>query len=180
MTKMYIANCTHQVQDFIYRLPESGSARTQRIDLGSQIAISGDLSTHEIDAIIAQHTPYGLVAVAEIDRTKPFIGVCYQLDRPVPVEKIKRAIIHNTGVLVDRGVEMRKTAAVAVNQALEQHAPGAALQALEMSVVEETSGDDQSRMTPPLAEGVRVEPAPGSPNAPQPNRGRAGRGRRAA
>jgi hypothetical protein len=147
---MYIANCTQQVQDFIYRLPETPGPRSQRIDIGSQVQISGDLSTPDIDAIVRQHATYGLVSVDEVDRTKPFVGLCYSVDKPVPVAKIKSAIAHNYDVMVERGKELRKEAAVATESSLVERGAGPA--ALEMSVVEETKdGSD-----PTFNEGLRV------------------------
>ena len=95
MGKMYVANCTSQVQDFQYRLPESGKVFKQTIPIGQQIQVSGDLNVLHIQAIIEQHAKYSMVAVHEIDRTKPFIGLCYNLDKPVDMEKVRRALVHN-------------------------------------------------------------------------------------
>ena len=150
--KLYVANCTQQVQDFVYRTVEMPSARTQRIEIGGQVRLSGDFSTPQVDSIIDQHRKYGLVRVDEIDRTKPFIGVCVSIDKPVDVEKIKVALQHNVAVLEERGREIREHAAVAVNNAWEEQMGGGQLSKLEMSFVEEDAAGKQAE----IAAGVRV------------------------
>lgn len=119
--KLFIANCTKQVQTFIYRKLETASPIPQQIEIGGQVVISGDLSPKDVDYIINQHRKYGLVSVSEIDRTKPFIGLCYSIDKPVAVDKLKIALLHNDDVLVKRGEELRKEAAVATSATLEQN-----------------------------------------------------------
>lgn len=149
---LYIANCTQQAQDFVYRLPGAPNTRTQRIEIGQQMKISGDLERSVIDAIIEQHVPYGLKPADEVDRTRTFVGMCYSVDKPVSMERVRIALVSNNRALIERGREIRQQAAVAVNNAMEQEAPG--LTALEMSVVEEPS--KSSGKDPELAEGVRV------------------------
>lgn len=148
--RLYVANCTHQVHDFIYRLPENPAAMRQQINIGGQIMVAGDLNSLQVDAVVNQHRRYGLVNVTEIDRTKNFIGVCYSLDKPVQIEKIRVALKHNNEVLTERGRKLRQEAALAVSQAMEDVAPG--LSSLEMSVVEEPKDGN----TPTFAEGTRV------------------------
>jgi hypothetical protein len=149
--KLIIANCSQQVVDFIYRLPEANSNRTQRIEIGGQTQIAGDLNGQDVDAIISQHRKYGLVSVDEIDRTKPFIGLCYAIDKKISVEKVRRALEHNSEVLVQRGKDIRQESAVAVNNALEESAPN--LKALELSVIEEPNKNGTPTQ---ISEGVRV------------------------
>lgn len=148
--RLYVANCTNQHQDFIYRLPEAPGTRLQRIEIGQQTVLSGDLNQLQIDAIIEQHRPYGLVEVSEIDRTKAFIGLCYSVDRPIKVDKIRTAMEINTGVLNARGEQIRREAAVATSNTLEESAP---LKALEMEVVEQPSKDRDAT----FSQGLRVQ-----------------------
>jgi len=133
--KMYIANCTPQVQDFHYRLPENAKLLKQTIPLGQQIQIPGDLTQFDIDAIIEQHSRYGMVRVGEIDRTKAFIGVCYDIDRKVDMDRVRNAIEHNYEVLEERGKIIRQEAAVAVNNSIEEQT-GGGLNALEARIEE--------------------------------------------
>ena len=133
----------------------------QMVPIGGQVAISGDLTTPEIEYIVSQHTRYGLVPVDEIDRTKPFIGHCYSVDKPVPVEKIRRAIAHNLDVLAERGREIRKVAGVAAYNNISEHS--AAPASLELSVIED---ERRNAPSPEFGEALRVsskfqDPHPG-------------------
>lgn len=170
--KLYVANCTNQVQDFIYRLPETASSRQQRIEIGGQIQISGTLSKMDIDAVIEQHTKYGMVSVDEIDRTRQFIGICYSVDKPVDLKYVARAFDINKYVLDERGKTIRQEAAIAVSNSVEEQ--GAGLTALDMSVVEEQTPKNPD---PKIAEGVRVSRLETPGKTPTSARGR---GRRAA
>lgn len=152
MSEMYVGNGTKQVQSFCYRLPE-GKAVTVTISMGGQIKIPGNLSAMDIDAIVDQHSKYGLVRTDEIDRTQPFIGLCYSIDKPISIAQISRVLDHNDEVLTERGKVIREEAAVALNSAIEQNT-GVAFDNLELSVIEQpkSAGDEG----PKFAEGVRV------------------------
>jgi hypothetical protein len=170
--KMYVGNCTQQLQDFVYRVPEQTSPRRQTIGIGEQILVSGDLSQRDLDYILEQHGKYGLIRVDEIDRTRPFIGMCWS-DKPIPDKRMMYAIEHNADVLVDRGRTIRTEAALAVSSYAEnQHAqsglPGSIRQ-VETQAVEQATAKNPN---PTFAEGVRVSRAADPP--------RGGRGRRRA
>ena len=165
--KLYIANCTNQAQDFNYRLPEANSVRRQRIEIGQQIQISGDLAQTDIDAIIAQHAMYGLVRADEVDRTKPFIGLCYNIDKPVTLTKIQSAFSHNQDVLTKLGHEIRKEAAVAASAHIESiNEGGQRLTNLVMDIEEDTKDGGG------MKESVRVTRRPIEGPPPVPPRGR--------
>lgn len=121
MTKLFIANTTKQHHEFVYRVPEDGRnvPIMQKIPVGECVMIYKDDSTAVLDAIIDQHARYGLVAVSEIDRTKDFIGLAYQFDQPIDVDKIIRALSHNDMVLKAMGEEQRKQAAVAIASTID-------------------------------------------------------------
>ena len=155
--RLYIANATKQNFDFMYRMPEVSGIRVQTIPIGGQIQITGELSTLQVDSIIAQHAKYGMVSVDEIDRSRNFTGLCYSIDKQIPVAKIMTAVRLNTAVLQNRGKQMRQEAAVAENNRIERtlienDIPGV-LNKLEVSVVEEK---DRADGEPMVAEGVRV------------------------
>lgn len=174
--KLHIANLTQQNQDFVYRVPETTGLRKQMIGIGEQIVISGDLNRPQIDAIIEQHAKYGLVAVEEIDRSRPFVGLCYSIDKPVPAARMLGGIEHNTGVLTARGREIRKEMAVATNSMLEnQDGPGA-LQRLEMLVIEE---EGKAPSDNPISEGIIVDrqSGPGETKGARPRASGGKRGR---
>lgn len=159
--KLFIANLTKQHQGFTYRVLESEGVRTQHIPVGQQIQISGDLSQPDIDYIIRQHERYGLVRADEIDRKKPFVGLCYSVDKPVREAVIHRGVEHNTDILVDRGREIRQETAIATNNRIE-HDLGenqdvnASLRKLDVSVVEEEPTGGYRGEDKPFSEGVTV------------------------
>ena len=152
--KMYVANCTQQVQNFIYRLPETAGTRQQEIGIGSQIQISGDLNQKQIDAIVAQHSIYGMIRADEVDRTRAFVGICYAVDRKVDVDSIRRAAIHNQDVLQERGKQLRAEAAIAAHNKINEEDPGNPLKQLDVQITEEAKDGKE----PEVNEGVTVVP----------------------
>lgn len=171
--RVYVANTTRQIQEFSWRALESNKLVRVPIDVGAQVMLPGDWQKEEIDHLVAQHARYGVIGVDEIDRSKDFIGLCYSVDKPVPVEKIRRALVVNQAVLEERGRELRQHAAVAAAQQVQTDNPGAGLTRMEMTIQEER----EDGTTPSVNEGIRVD-ANAPPGSPQPQ-GRGGR-RRAA
>lgn len=178
--QLYIGNATRQIVEFVYRLPETPGARNQSVPIGGQVRVSGDLSRVQIDAIIDQHAKYGLVHVDAIDRTKPFIGLCYSVDRPISSDKLGRAMNHNMEVLTNLGKQFRQEAAVAENNRIEQHIAEEKmpinLKDFEVSIVEESRKDSPA---PQFAEGIRVSKG-GNDNDGSRGRGRGSQRKRAA
>ena len=122
--KLYIGNCSKQVINFTYRSPDQDKIIEQTIPIGAQVQVYKDTDSAALDYIIAQHILYGLTKVSDIDRTKAFIGACYQFDKPIDVEKIVIASTHNDDALALAGHEYRKQAAVALNDQLNQNTGG--------------------------------------------------------
>jgi hypothetical protein len=182
MSSLYIGNTTKQIHEFHYRVPEVEGVRIQQIPIGGQVLISGTLSTPQIDYIVKQHEKYGLVRADEVDRTRPFIGLCWS-DRPITAIKLERALRHNDDVLADRGREMRERGAIAEHNRLENNLAESGrpelLRGLEVSVQEEHPERRPSEDGPALAEGYSVS-RDNPRGAPTPRPGRGGRGRRAA
>jgi hypothetical protein len=161
MSQLFVANVTKQIVQFAYRLPERQGVIIQPIPIGGQIKISptggrDELSSPDIDAILDQHRKYGLISATEIDSSKtPFHGMCYSLDKPIPVEKLHRAMTRNEEALEDLGKAIRKEAAVAVNRQIEGTI-GENLRQLEMSITEEEPRGGYPDTHDPLGEGIRV------------------------
>jgi hypothetical protein len=156
--RLYIANCTQQIQQFHYRVPETGGAmaggvRVQPIDIGSQVLLTGDLNQLQVDSIVAQQRKYGLVKIDEVDRTRGFSGMCYSIDKPVPVSKIIYVMEQNKSVLDQRGRKTRLEAAVAVNQQIETNMDDQ-LKKLEFEVKEVETGNGPAHE--PVNEALRV------------------------
>jgi len=142
MPKLFIANCTQQIQDFMFSFPGSNKIMKQIIEIGSQIQIPGDLTPAQIQHIVEMHAPYGMVRVDEIDRTKAFIGVCYSIDKRVEVNKIRYALEHNFGVLNERGRATREETAVAVNNSLQNESRDFRAVELEIKELPNKDGKD--------------------------------------
>ena len=157
--KLFIGNATRQILDLTCRIPEIASIYRQKIPVGCQVIVAGgQLNGPQIDAVIAQLGVYGLVKIDELDRTRPFIGMCYSLDKPIPNKRLILAMDHNIGVLTERGKTMRKESAVVTSLAIEKQLKEeglGALDSLDMSIVEEEKkgGPDNPA---PIAEGVLV------------------------
>jgi hypothetical protein len=128
MARLYIANCTKQRHEFLYRAPEQKNHIKQPIEIGSQIAVwksDGTASRDDLQIIVEQHTAYGLVDVSEIDRTKHFVGMCYSFDKPVDIQKIMYTIESNDAVLEQRSLDLRKEGASVISHTLNQIASDA-------------------------------------------------------
>jgi hypothetical protein len=150
MTKLYIANCTKFVQDFIYRLPEVSQLYKVTIPMGGQAEIYEDTDKATLGLIIDQYLKYGLVSVADLDRTKGYTGLCYQFDRPIDVERIMSAVAHNDDELARQGREVRKAQAAGISAAIDQNMQGSEsqLQSLEVEIVEQRKpGENNDKMT---------------------------------
>ena len=155
--KVYIANCTDQVHDFAYRLPEMPIGRPairQQIHPRSQVKLSGDLNTPDIEAVVRQHARYGLAAVDEVATTDHLINLVYSIDRPISEETIRYVIGRNEVVLRSLGHRLRQEAAIAVNNQLDEAAPAAKLKAVELTVQEE---ETRSNPEPSFAETIKVD-----------------------
>lgn len=143
--KLYIANCTKQVQDFCYRVPEEPGLKRQTIPIGQQIPLSYDFTKMQIESVIAQHERYGMVHVSQIDLEKGFTGLCYDIDKRVSVESILAGLDHNQTVLIKRGQDIRRKNAISIsheinNQLAESLLPqgiDAQLRELEVTIEEE-------------------------------------------
>jgi hypothetical protein len=136
---LFIANTTKQHHEFMFWVPEQRRYFTKLIRAGGQEQIypEGTRDVHE--GIIAQHRQYGIKALSEIDRTKEFVGLCYQFDHPIPADRLTEAIEHNDDVMVSEAQERRKEATAALNESLTQVAQdsGTNLSGLDVEVVEE-------------------------------------------
>ena len=139
MTRLYVANCSKYVQDFLYRLPGQSQTYRVTIQMGGQAIVHKDASKEDLQYIVDQHEKYGLVHVGEIDRTKDFRGLCYQWDVPVQIEKIMVASQAVDEAIVQRAHEQRKQQAAALSQAIDrtlEHSENK-LQSLEVEIVEQ-------------------------------------------
>lgn len=178
--KLYVANLTQQKQDFTYRLPEAPANRSQIIEPGMQIQISGDLDTKAVDSIIKQHAIYGMVAAKDVRDIRTFSGLCYSLGDPVASVVIMLGLTRNNDVLKVQGKKLREEAAIATNQYIEdmvaqnaRNGVSSQMTKLEMTVQEDVIDSNVELDHEPVAEGVRVTRAEPAGKAPAKSRKRA-------
>jgi len=157
--KMYVGNATKQHFDFAYRMPgETKRIRQQRIEIGQQTQLSGELTQEEIDYIIQQHNPYGFAAASEIDHITEPMSLCYSVGKPISVVQLQKLMFQNENHLITLGRKLRLDAAVAGNEQLQQvvneSGRNETLRAMEASIMEDNHDDrDQQE---PVSEGYRI------------------------
>ena len=110
--RLYVGNLTLQHHEFIFFVRHLGRYHQKRIPIGSQELVWDD-DAEAIHSIVDQHAVYGLISVREVKRMKTFTGLCYQIDKPIPVDAILEGIKANQRRLEESGPEMRKLAALA-------------------------------------------------------------------
>jgi hypothetical protein len=172
MADLYIGNATRQVYDFSYKLPESQSVRSQKIDPGTQVRISGHLTTEDIDHILDRHAKYGLICQDEIDQSQAFHGTCYSVGKPITATRLAYLMDHNLGELVELGRTIRQANAIAQNNnvqtALTESGRPERISSLDLTVQQEDQ--DPRNEVPQFSRGVLV-----TADGEQPRRPRSGR-----
>lgn len=170
--RLYIGNATKQHQIFSYRVPERLQLCTQNIMAGSQVCIAPngsntDLTTPEIDAILAQYSIYGIRDANDLDQNKddrPFSGLVYSIGKPVTPERLRKAIARFEGQLDKLGKRIRTEAAVAAHSHIEGAIMGGEEMKAPMDVsieeVEPSRGLDENLTH--VSEGVRITRKPTS------------------
>lgn len=142
---LYVANTSRCTLDFTFNV--RGIPRHFKVTIPpfSQHSIYPDGTKDDHADIVGQNKRYGLVAVSDIDRTKTFIGMCYQFDRPIQQDKMLKVAPHNDGVRLAEAQESRKIAAIAMDDALSRAAQetGEKFQGVEIEIEEqEQKGSD--------------------------------------
>ena len=147
--KLYVANTKKQNEEFLFRVLGSEKLIRRSIPAGGQIFV-GDFQSEEIDYIIRQHEPYGMVESKRIKAQRHFVGLCHSIGEPVSLDHMTLAFHLNDEILKEKGKEMRETAAVVIDDSLQKMN----LNASETSIVitEETKNGD----LPTINEGVKV------------------------
>ena len=120
---LYIANMSKQDIIFQYRLVEENGVKQQRIPMLQQQRIAGDLTPVQLEGILEQHRKYNIVKWDEVDRARGLVTLCYSVDKPVNLNKIKALVEHNQAELVERGVRLRKEAAIMADHVISHPDP---------------------------------------------------------
>lgn len=172
--RIYIANPTNQPKTVNYRLDytvdEHGNRtsqrllpyRTENIPAGRQVPVGGDLFISQIEEIVKQLAPYGLVAQLEMKTAKARgkVALIFNLDKPVPAAIMKDAQDHNAGVLNTQGADRRRLAAVASNDSLANAVSGQGIPDIKepkkFEVEFEQMTADENYPDANLADGLKV------------------------
>ena len=185
--KLYIANPTRQTQVVCYRLDYNKNgelqesdrtrfqpARQQDIAPGRQIQLGGDMHITQIEDIVDQLKPYGIVGVVDIPQLgRKVVPYIFNIDRPVPAEAMRKVQNSNAAVLIEDGRDRRARAAVASNEIVQNTVEH---QFLENGIDQKPSDKiavgfeqlDQSEAgEKTIAEGYRVSPHANNPKPPK-------------
>lgn len=125
MGKMFIANCSSQHQVLAITIPDLAGTKAiqQPIAMGKQDYVGGqrlDLSPPQVDAIVAQLRPYGLISAADVNRLPHRIVPYIWSETAIKGDVIRRVMDHNKGVHVETGAKRRERAALGTNDALKK------------------------------------------------------------
>ncbi len=128
MAKLFVANCTMQMQRVYYRIDfdvdRDGKqtivrrfqpAKQVDIPSGRQAVVGGELHTDQINDIVNQLRTFGLVAVTEIPGIRTFTSFVFNLNQPIKEDHIRYVAARNQGFKIEEGKERRQKAAVVMN-----------------------------------------------------------------
>lgn len=159
MTTLFVANTSSRHHEFLFRIPGNEQVRRVTINAGKQMEVIRGAQEEEVNAIIEQHKPYGLIHVSQVKKVSDFVGLMYQLDRPVDSGAMEIAVEKNNDVLIEKGHELRKEAAVAANATLSDTITNSGdkvgkQNAMSIEVVEQPTEENQKKQT--MKEKIRV------------------------
>lgn len=141
--KLFIANTSTHVQEFLYRIPEFGRKVFQQfIPVGAQVMIYKDDSKELLEGILAQHTDTPMpfcVHADEAAKVKNFAGLVFSFDKPVPGSVIDERFEINQEALELFAAEQRALSAVAADANMSETAEriGGSFRNVEQTVIEE-------------------------------------------
>lgn len=110
MPKLYVANTTVQYRDFVALIPETTNMLRQKLRPGHQ-GLVYDGPMYIIENIIKQNEVYGLCKETDLANAKGFVGMVYNIDRPVSKDTLGLADGQNHRALIELGVEVRENVA---------------------------------------------------------------------
>lgn len=157
--QLFVANLTKQDHDFVYRTKsDKNRTKVQLIPTGQQRQIFTNAEHEDLDHIVKQHSPYGMLPEKEVLPGRTFVGLCYSFDKPVNLERFMVAEERNSSALVQLGVDVRSLQAAAIDSAIDDNAGSATVNRLEVQTVQEVPRGG-TLDTPRLEETIAVETA---------------------
>lgn len=150
---LYVANLSRNVLEFTYRVAGENRYFTTKIMPFGQESIYPRGTSDEHADIVDQNRPYGLIAVSDIDRTRTFIGMCYQFDKPIQPDKMIPVARHNDDVLNREAQESRKITAIAMDESLARTAQEAGMKfnGLEIGLEEQEQKGSDTQVSETIA-----------------------------
>jgi hypothetical protein len=139
--RLWIANTTLQNWTVSYRInavpgtpfspapqmPIKGGANAKEI-YTRQVVVGGDLEQHQVDMIIDQLKPHGLIMECDVpNRMRGIFPLVGNIDRRVSEHVINIVKSNNMGIKIHEGEVRRERAAIGVNEALNIQAREAQL-----------------------------------------------------
>lgn len=165
--KLYIANCSKQDHTFTYMLPENPRPFLREIKAGCQVEFDGD--SDMLNAIVNQHSVYGLQNVKKIERG--FGGLCYQFDKVISIDAIKSGFTQNEQEMIERSQKQKEITAAAADHLLATKAQEFGItqsHAYEIEIMEEKNNavDDGEKLHEIISvkrDGLKEAPKRGRP-----------------
>ena len=167
MSTLYVANTTHQVFRWFYRLDFSiGQSelqakirppREQPIAPGRQERIPGDLHIGQIEELVSQLTDFGAVSFDEVKRCDKakVIPLIWSVEKPISKAAIEYILDHNKKVLREQGKRRREMAAIVSSESLAEKLINEP-RVFDVEFEEIDTGEVE-RKEPLLAEGFHVD-----------------------
>src|ERR1700740_2918007 len=130
MSKLFIANCTMQVQRVMYRLDVNDdgvlvqnsnmrAAKHQDVPVGRQVSLGGDMTGPQIQYIVDQLSKFGLCGTVDRNRLpSAVVPYLFSIDKPVSENDIRAVFAHNKGALKMDGETRLQQSAIAATQVL--------------------------------------------------------------
>lgn len=151
MASLFVANTSNKNNEFLFRLPGIEQLRRVIIAAGKQVQILKDVHNEEIESVITQHQIYGLTSANDIAKANKFVGLLYAIDKPVSINSMELAIEKNNDILLEDGYELRKLAAVAMNESVLPEVK----KSLEIEIVE--IPEDRTASRKMMTEKIKVK-----------------------
>lgn len=130
--KLFIANPTHQPQTIFWRADFNASgvyderrakAGLRSVDIGprKQVALPDFDHLNQVQSVMTQLEKVGGVGTEELNRLARGKRLSYilSIDRRVTDTEMQKVSAHNRGLALSTGQQRRKSAALAVNSAIE-------------------------------------------------------------
>lgn len=158
---LFIANPTTKNFEFTFRLPERNDINMILIRPGAQELVLKNAPPENIEKIIRDASPYGLISELEVKRHTGLISLIYSLGKQVNIGVMMVAQERNQYLLTLQGAHQRRMAAVGSNRYTEEKFPGVA----DLVRVQESSVFEESRpgASDPMKHTVAVAPRGDAP-----------------